>query len=53
MEEEIEVVVRNHKDEPVDVIVKENLYRWVSWEMVSKTDDYEKIDARTIHFPSA
>jgi hypothetical protein len=50
IEEEIEIVLRNHKAEPVDVIVKENLYRWVSWEIISKTDDYEKVDARTINF---
>jgi hypothetical protein len=51
MEEEIEVTLRNHKEEPVTVIVKENLFRWVNWKIISKTDDYEKIDARTIHFP--
>jgi len=51
LEEEIEIKLRNHKDEPVTVIVKENLYRWVNWEIVSKTQDYEKVDARTIQFP--
>jgi hypothetical protein len=51
LEEEIEIKLRNHKDEPVTVIVKENLYRWVNWEIVSKTHDYEKVDARTIQFP--
>ena len=33
------------------VIVKENLYRWVNWEITQKTQDYEKMDSRTIHFP--
>ncbi len=33
------------------VIVKENLYRWVNWEITEKTHEFEKIDARTIHFP--
>lgn len=51
MEEEIEIAVRNHKKEPVDVVVRENLYRWVNWEVISKTHEYEKIDARTVHFP--
>ena len=32
MEEEIEIKLRNHKDQPVDVIVKENLYRWTQLE---------------------
>jgi len=51
LEEEIEIKLRNHKDEPVTVLVKENLYRWVNWEIVQKTQDYEKVDARTIQFP--
>jgi hypothetical protein len=51
MEEEIEIKLRNHKTEPVTVIVKENLYRWGNWEITEKTQDYEKVDARTIHFP--
>jgi len=51
MTEEIEVKIRNRKDEPVKVIVKENLYRWTNWKIVSANQDYEKQDARTIHFP--
>lgn len=51
MEEEIEVKIRNHKDEAVDVRIKESVYRWSSWKMVSKTHEYVKDDARTIHFP--
>ncbi len=51
MEEDIEIKVRNHKDEPVKVIVKENLYRWLNWEIKQKSHEFEKVDARTIHFP--
>ncbi len=51
MDETIEIKVRNHKDEPVKVIVKENLYRWVNWRISESTHKSEKIDARTIHFP--
>ncbi len=51
MSEEIEVKLRNQKPEPVTVIVKENLYRWVNWQITSKSHDFEKQDARTIHFP--
>ncbi len=51
MEEDIEVKVRNHKSEPVQVIVKENLFRWVNWEITKKTSEFEKVDARTVHFP--
>ncbi len=51
MEEEIEVKLRNHKAEAVDVIVKENLYRWSNWQITSSSLPYEKEDARTILFP--
>lgn len=51
MEETIEVTLRNHKDEPVNVIVKENLYRWVNWTIKQSTHEYEKHDSRTVHFP--
>ncbi|MCC6173088.1 MAG: DUF4139 domain-containing protein [Gammaproteobacteria bacterium] len=51
MEEEVEVKLRNHKDQPVDVIVKESLYRWTNWRVMTKTHDFVREDARTIHFP--
>jgi len=51
MAEEIEVKLRNQKKESVTVIVRENLYRWVNWQITSKTHDFEKQDARTIEFP--
>ena len=51
LEEAFEIKLRNHKDQPVEVIVKENLYRWSNWNVISKTQDFTKEDARTIHFP--
>ncbi len=51
IEEDIEVKVRNQKDEAVTLIVKENLYRWSNWAITKKTQAFEKMDARTIHFP--
>ncbi|HZF26685.1 MAG TPA: hypothetical protein VEZ88_10535 [Steroidobacteraceae bacterium] len=51
LEEEIEIKLRNHKTEPVEVIVKENLYRWSNWQIKTSSQSYEKEDARTIHFP--
>lgn len=51
MEEEVEVKLRNHKKEAVDVIVKENLFRWIKWNVVRTSHKYDKEDARTIHFP--
>jgi hypothetical protein len=51
MEETIEVKIRNHKTEPVEVLVKEILFRWATNDIVEATHDYERIDARTVHFP--
>ena len=52
IEEDIEVKVRNQKPaEAVQVLVKENLYRWSNWTVLRKTHDFTKEDARTIHFP--
>jgi hypothetical protein len=51
MEETIEVKLRNHKEQPVEVVVKETLYRWVNWQLLEQSQPSEKIDARTIHFP--
>ena len=51
MEEEIEVKLRNHKSQPVDVVVKENLYRWSNWKVLTKSHEFQKEDSRTINFP--
>jgi len=50
MEEAVEVKLRNHKDQPVDVVVRESLYRWSNWQMLSKSHDFIKEDSRTAHF---
>ncbi len=50
MTESIKINLRNHKKTPQKVIVKENLYRWTTWDITAKSDEFEKIDARTIHF---
>ena len=50
MADSYRIVLRNHKDTPVKVLVKENLFRWVTWEIVTSSDPYVKADARTITF---
>ncbi len=50
LEEEFEIEVRNRKTEPVEVIVAERLYRWVNWQVVTKSHDFEKTDAQSIEF---
>ena len=51
IQETYRIQVRNHKDEDVKVIVREVLFRWASWEIVEQSDELEKVDSRTIHFP--
>lgn len=51
LNEAFEIKLRNHKKERVQVRVVEHLYRWTNWEIVQKSDAYEKTDSRTIEFP--
>ena len=49
--ETFEIKVRNHKKEAVEVRVVEHLYRSKNWELVAKSDAYQKKDSQTIEFP--
>jgi hypothetical protein len=49
--ESFEIKVRNHKKEPVNARVVEHLYRGTNWDIVAKSDDYQKKDSQTIEFP--
>ena len=51
MEEVIEVAIRNHKPDPVEVIVKETLFLWADNDIVQADSDYERFDNSTVHFP--
>ena len=33
------------------VVVKENLYRWTNWKILSSSHEWQKQDSRTIHMP--
>ena len=37
MEEAFEIKVRNHKDQAVEVVVRENLYRWSQWSLIGQS----------------
>lgn len=50
MTESYRIEIRNHKASAQKVVIKENLYRWNTWQIIESSDKYEKIDARTIHF---
>jgi hypothetical protein len=49
--ESFEIRIRNHKTEDVEVLVKENMYRWITWQVIAKSHDFTKADARTVEFP--
>jgi hypothetical protein len=51
MEEAFEIKIRNHKAEPVEVLVRESLYRWSNWTILSSSQPHVKKDATTIEFP--
>jgi hypothetical protein len=51
LDESFEIKLRNHKKEAVDVLVEEHLYRWITWDILEKSDPYHKTDSKTIEFP--
>jgi len=50
VEEEIEVRIRNHKSQAVEVVIKEPMYRWSNWKVLSQSQDFHKDSAQLIHF---
>jgi len=50
MEETVEIKLRNRKEEPVTVLVRENLYRWSTWTITSKNQDFAKLASNSIQF---
>jgi hypothetical protein len=51
MEEAFETKLRNHKEQAVEAIERENLYRWSHWSLIQQSIPSEKKDARTVEFP--
>ena len=45
-----QVELRNRKDEPIEVYVDEKFWKWVNWQVLEKSHDYEKYDAYTARF---
>ncbi|HEX68492.1 MAG TPA: hypothetical protein ENG13_05480 [bacterium] len=44
----VEISLRNHKKEPVEIVVKERF--WGEWEILTSTHSWEKVDAKTASF---
>jgi len=51
VDETFEIRVRNHKSEPVEVMVYEHPWRWNEWDITKSNSDWEKVDQTTIKFP--
>ncbi|MDR1284513.1 MAG: DUF4139 domain-containing protein [Opitutaceae bacterium] len=49
-EEAFEIKIRNRKKEPIEVRITEALFRGVNWQIIAKSDEFEKKDARHIEF---
>ncbi|CAN5732418.1 DUF4139 domain-containing protein [soil metagenome] len=49
-EESFEIKLRNRKKEPVEIVVREHLSRWSSWEITAHSEQFTKKDAQTIEF---
>jgi hypothetical protein len=50
-DETFEVKVRNHKAEPIEVLVYEHPWRWNDWDITKSNIKWEKVDQSTIKFP--
>jgi len=42
--------LRNHKDEPAEVLVVKHLFRCSQWKILSANADYTKLYSSTIEF---
>jgi hypothetical protein len=51
IEEVVEIKIRNHKDETVEIQVYEHPWRWSQWEIVRSSVPWEKVDQSTVKFP--
>jgi hypothetical protein len=51
VEETIEIKIRNHKKEAIEVLVYEHPWRWSEWKITKSSMDWEKIDQSTLKFP--
>ena len=50
MTESFKIEIRNRKDQPVTVLVREPLYRWNNWQITASSQAWDKVNAGTIQF---
>jgi hypothetical protein len=51
LDESFEIKLRNHKKEAVTIRIVEHLYRWPTWQITEKSQDFKKTDSHTVEFP--
>ncbi len=49
-EETIEVTVKNHKEQPVTIMVYDHPWRWRDWVISKSSHEWDKIDHSTLRF---
>src|SRR5437899_1042505 len=50
LDESVEIKLRNHKKESVEIRVVEHLFRWTNWDITQKSDPFTKTNAQMIEF---
>jgi len=50
MTESFKIEIRNRKDKPITVLVREPLYRWSNWEITTTSQPFEKKNSATIEY---
>jgi hypothetical protein len=51
VEETVEIKVRNHKTEQVEVLIYEHPWRWSEWDITQASGAWTKVDQTTLRFP--
>jgi hypothetical protein len=51
VDETIQIKVRNHKREAVEVMIYEHPWRWNEWSIQKSDNPHEKVDQSTLRFP--
>jgi hypothetical protein len=51
VEETVQIKLRNHKKETVEVMIYEHPWRWSEWSIPKSDATFEKVDQSTIRFP--
>ncbi len=49
--ETVEIRVRNHKAEAIEVLIAERMHRWVNWTFEKKSHEFAKRNSQLVHFP--